>query len=136
MKPHSGGLADKICLSVFIREIVCLFHSLTDCCVSSALSCKPPPTDGRVIVKGLPENDNPILPDRFLTFSCEGPGIYLNGSSALICGKDGQWDNPFPTCDGKLWKFKNISAHNINVILINCSACYNEVKKLDIQYFI
>lgn len=73
---------------------------LTDC-VYSALRCDPPPADGGVTVEGLPENDGPILPDRFLTFSCDGPGKYLNGSSVLICGKDGQWDNPFPSCEGK-----------------------------------
>uniref|UniRef100_A0A4W6F7G8 Complement factor H like 4 n=1 Tax=Lates calcarifer TaxID=8187 RepID=A0A4W6F7G8_LATCA len=31
--------------------------------------------------------------------SCDGPGKNLNGSSVLICGIDGQWDNPFPTCE-------------------------------------
>ncbi|XP_049443566.1 complement factor H-like isoform X17 [Epinephelus fuscoguttatus] len=63
------------------------------------LSCDPPPADIGVIVKGIPENDNPILPDRFLTFSCDDPGKYLNGSSVLICGRDGQWDNPLPSCE-------------------------------------
>uniref|UniRef100_A0A3B4XWM2 Sushi domain-containing protein n=1 Tax=Seriola lalandi dorsalis TaxID=1841481 RepID=A0A3B4XWM2_SERLL len=67
-------------------------------CSSSASSCDRPPTDGGVTVKGLPENDDPILPDHVLTFSCDGPGKYLNGISVLTCGQDGQWDNPFPSC--------------------------------------
>ncbi|XP_044056186.1 complement factor H-like isoform X2 [Siniperca chuatsi] len=67
--------------------------------ICDPLSCDPPPADGGLIVKGLPENEESILPDRFLTFSCDGPGKYLNGSSVLICGKDGQWDNPFPSCE-------------------------------------
>lgn len=53
-----------------------------------------------MVVKGLPENNRAILPDRFLKFSCEAPGKHLNGSSLLVCGKDGQWDKPFPTCEG------------------------------------
>ncbi|KAJ4943358.1 hypothetical protein JOQ06_005861 [Pogonophryne albipinna] len=64
-----------------------------------ALSCELPPAGGGFIVKGIPENDDPILPDRFLEFSCDGPGKYLHGSSMLICLKDGQWDNAFPTCE-------------------------------------
>ncbi|XP_042369307.1 complement factor H-like [Plectropomus leopardus] len=67
--------------------------------VCEPLSCEPPPADGGVTVTGLSENDDPILPNRFLKFSCDGPGKYLNGSSLLICGKDGQWDNPFPSCE-------------------------------------
>lgn len=53
-----------------------------------------------MVVKGLPDNNQAILPDRFLTFSCDVPGKQLNGSSLLVCGKDGQWDKPFPTCEG------------------------------------
>lgn len=68
------------------------------------MKCVPPPMDGQVVVEGLPQNDEPILPDRFIRLSCEGPGKYLNGSSLLICGKDGRWDNPFPTCEGKIYK--------------------------------
>ncbi|XP_078025137.1 complement factor H-related protein 2-like isoform X2 [Epinephelus lanceolatus] len=68
-------------------------------CYFSGPNCTPPPADAGVIVKGLPENDDPILPDILLTFSCDDPGKYLNGSSVLTCGKDGQWDNPFPSCE-------------------------------------
>ncbi|XP_039668143.1 sushi, von Willebrand factor type A, EGF and pentraxin domain-containing protein 1-like isoform X3 [Perca fluviatilis] len=68
-------------------------------CLSSPSSCNPPPADGGVTVIGLPENDNPILPDGLLAFICEGPGKYLNGNSVLRCGQDGQWDHPFPTCE-------------------------------------
>ncbi|XP_037625434.1 complement factor H-like [Sebastes umbrosus] len=79
------------------------------------LSCDPPPADGGVTVEGLPENDGPILPDRFLTFSCDGPGKYLNGSSVLICGKDGQWDNPFPSCEDIICEL-DVMQHHLNVV--------------------
>uniref|UniRef100_A0A3Q3XES9 Uncharacterized protein n=1 Tax=Mola mola TaxID=94237 RepID=A0A3Q3XES9_MOLML len=78
--------------------------------------CDPPPAEKWVIVRGLPDNDNPILPDSFLRFSCQGPGKFLNGSSVLICGKDGQWDNPFPICEGKP------SFH-----MMNCVLCVQDI---------
>lgn len=81
-----------------------LSHSLTRVFLSSAFKCEFPPADGEVVVKGLPENEQAVLPDRFLSFSCRAPGKYLNGSSLLICGKDGQWDNAFPTCEGGNWE--------------------------------
>lgn len=99
--------------SLFIHDILAFFF--TECCVSSALSCDPPPAEKWVIVRGLPDNDNPILPDSFLRFSCQGPGKFLNGSSVLICGKDGQWDNPFPICEGKPCKIKNIPSDNFTL---------------------
>lgn len=43
-------------------------------------------------------DDEPIQPDRVLTFSCDSPGHVLNGSKTLVCGKDGTWDQPFPNC--------------------------------------
>ncbi|XP_034386181.1 complement factor H-like isoform X1 [Cyclopterus lumpus] len=67
--------------------------------ICDPLTCELPPVDEQIIVKGLPENDDSILPDRFLEFSCVDHGKYLNGSALLICGKDGQWDNPFPSCE-------------------------------------
>uniref|UniRef100_A0A8D3B9S7 Sushi domain-containing protein n=1 Tax=Scophthalmus maximus TaxID=52904 RepID=A0A8D3B9S7_SCOMX len=67
--------------------------------ICDPLSCDPPPDDAEITVQGLPQNDDPVLPDRFLTFSCDGPGKQLNGSSRLICGNDGQWDKPFPSCE-------------------------------------
>lgn len=67
----------------------------------SSSRCDPPPTLQGLTVNGLPENSIPIRPDHILTFSCDGPGKYLNGVSVLICGQDGQWNNPFPTCVGK-----------------------------------
>ncbi|XP_039984434.1 complement factor H-related protein 1-like [Xiphias gladius] len=67
-------------------------------CLYSATNCDLPPADAGVTVRGLPEHANPILPDHVLRFSCDGPGKYLNGSSVLTCGHDGQWDNPFPSC--------------------------------------
>ncbi|XP_067454258.1 complement factor H-like [Thunnus thynnus] len=67
-------------------------------CSLSASSCDAPPANGGITVKGLPKNDDPIIPDHVLTFSCNCPGAILDGSSVLICGKDGQWDRPFPSC--------------------------------------
>uniref|UniRef100_UPI0037E938B2 complement factor H-like n=1 Tax=Semicossyphus pulcher TaxID=241346 RepID=UPI0037E938B2 len=67
--------------------------------ICEPLSCDPPSEDERIRIKGLSENQDLILPDRFLTFSCDAPGTYLNGSSVLICGHDGKWDNAFPTCE-------------------------------------
>lgn len=75
-------------------------HPFAHSCVLLAFKCDLPPADGEVVVKGMPENEQAILPDRFLRFSCEAPGKYLNGSSMLICGKNGVWDHPFPTCEG------------------------------------
>ncbi|XP_040896645.1 complement factor H like 5 [Toxotes jaculatrix] len=70
-------------------------------CNFSGLSCDPPPVSAGIIINGLPENNNPIHPDHVLTFSCDGPEKYLHGSSVLTCGRDGQWDNPFPSCTEK-----------------------------------
>ncbi|XP_041646760.1 complement factor H-like isoform X1 [Cheilinus undulatus] len=67
--------------------------------ICDPLNCEPPPEDRRITVNGLSGNQDPILPDRFLTFSCEEPGTYLNGSSRLICGHNGEWDHAFPTCE-------------------------------------
>lgn len=69
---------------------------------SSALSCDLPPVDDdELVVSGLPDGDNPILPDRFVKFSCKGPRKVLKGRPMVICGRDGRWDGPFPTCEGK-----------------------------------
>lgn len=76
-----------------------VFFSSSSTLVSSS-RCDPPPTVQGLTVKGLPENCIPIRPNHILTFSCDGPGKYLNGISVLMCGEDGQWNNPFPTCIG------------------------------------
>lgn len=68
--------------------------------------------DDQFVVSGLPDSNNPILPDRFLQFSCKGPRMVLIGSPMVICGKDGQWDRPFPTCEGKTLD-ENILANGI-----------------------
>lgn len=79
-------------------------------CLSSALSCDLPPAgDDKLVVSGLPDVGDAMLPDRFLTFSCKGPRTALKGSPMVICGKDGQWDGPFPTCEGKA-SHENIAA--------------------------
>ncbi|TKS75133.1 Complement factor H H factor 1 [Collichthys lucidus] len=67
--------------------------------ICDPLTCDPPPADEWLTVSGVPENGEAILPDRFLTFSCNRPGKYLNGSSMVICGRDGNWDTPFPSCE-------------------------------------
>ncbi|XP_067369013.1 complement factor H-like [Channa argus] len=67
-------------------------------CYFQASGCEPPPADGHLTITGLPENHEPMLPDHVLVFSCDDPGKYMNGSSVLICGKDGQWNHPFPSC--------------------------------------
>ncbi|XP_071388058.1 complement factor H-like [Centroberyx affinis] len=67
--------------------------------ICEPLSCPPPPADGGITVRGLPDNDGPILADRFLRFSCDGPGEFLNGSSELICGTNGEWSSSFPSCE-------------------------------------
>ncbi|CAK6964441.1 complement factor H-like isoform X1 [Scomber scombrus] len=79
--------------------------------ICDPLSCAPPPADEWITMKGLPDNEDPILPDRFLTFSCDAPGKYLNGSSKLICGTDGQWDKPFPTCEDIACKVDELHSH-------------------------
>ncbi|XP_031138152.1 complement factor H-like isoform X1 [Sander lucioperca] len=90
--------------------------------ICDRLSCDPPSADGGLTVKGLPDNDDPILPDRLLIFSCEGPGKYLNGSRVLRCGQDGQWDHPFPTCE-------NVTRHEEGCRL-NCNAEKCKVPRL------
>ncbi|XP_076010564.1 E-selectin-like isoform X2 [Genypterus blacodes] len=89
-------------------------------------SCEPPPTDLEVTVRGLPENDDVILADRFLTFSCNQPGKALNGSAQLICGKDGQWSRPFPSCEDI-----NCKAEPADALLnINGLTSANELMKI------
>ncbi|KAL6108355.1 cfh [Pungitius sinensis] len=67
--------------------------------ICDRLSCEPPTLGQGVRVQGLPENDGAIIPGRFLTFSCDNPGQNLNGSSRLVCGEDGQWNQLFPSCE-------------------------------------
>ncbi|XP_026003866.1 complement factor H-related protein 5-like [Astatotilapia calliptera] len=80
-------------------------------CYLSSSRCDPPPTVQGLTVKGLPENCIPIRPNHILTFSCDGPGKYLNGISVLICGEDGQWNNPFPTCIDRSCKIGVMDPH-------------------------
>ncbi|KAL3047057.1 hypothetical protein OYC64_021313 [Pagothenia borchgrevinki] len=79
--------------------------------ICEPLSCELPPANEGLMVKGIPENDDLILPDRFLEFRCDGPWKNLNGSSMLICLKDGQWDNAFPTCEDITCKVEELSLH-------------------------
>ncbi|XP_059184771.1 complement factor H-related protein 4-like [Centropristis striata] len=66
------------------------------------VSCDPPTADGRLIVTGLSDNGNPILPRYSIDFSCSDPGSNLIGSEHLVCGEDGQWDDQFPSCEDAL----------------------------------
>ncbi|KAF6724329.1 Complement factor H [Oryzias melastigma] len=69
-------------------------------CYSTTIRCEQPPSHGGLRIKGLPRNNGPIPPDHVLTFSCDSPDKVLIGSSVLICGREGQWNNPIPTCTG------------------------------------
>ncbi|KAF3690589.1 Complement factor H H factor 1 Precursor [Channa argus] len=88
--------------SDLILKYVCLMQGWLEVhygkCYFQASGCEPPPADGHLTITGLPENHEPMLPDHVLVFSCDDPGKYMNGSSVLICGKDGQWNHPFPSC--------------------------------------
>lgn len=77
-----------------------LWVSWLTCFVFVAMRCDPPPAQGGITITGLPENEEGILPDHFLKFSCDLPGKQLSGSSLLVCGQDGVWDQPFPSCEG------------------------------------
>ncbi|XP_072244865.1 complement factor H-like [Leuresthes tenuis] len=57
-----------------------------------------PPAVDRLIIHGFPDNNSTIPPNHILIFSCDDPGKHLDGSSVVICGKDGQWSNPVPSC--------------------------------------
>ncbi|CAI5637023.1 unnamed protein product [Oreochromis niloticus] len=103
---QEGDVIHFSCESGYISDQISKFVCTTDGwlvvrqgkCYFSSSRCDPPPTVQGLTVKGLPENCIPIRPNHILTFSCDGPGKYLNGVSVLICGQDGQWNNPFPTC--------------------------------------
>ena len=97
-------------------------------CVYSVLSCDPPPAGGTIKVEGLPENNNPLLPAHFIKFSCDDPGKRLTGSSVLTCGKDGQWNEQFPSCEGELFKIKKIILHTI------CLWYFLNVEHVKIRY--
>lgn len=65
------------------------------------MSCSPPNVADGLTVTGLSNNDEQLLPGQFLSFSCDVEGKRLNGSSHLVCGNGGEWDHPFPSCEGK-----------------------------------
>ncbi|XP_075342084.1 complement factor H-related protein 2-like [Odontesthes bonariensis] len=67
-------------------------------CYIPASGCDRPPAVGGLIIEGFPDNNSPIPPNHVLIFSCDDPGKHLDGSSVGICGKDGQWSNPVPSC--------------------------------------
>ncbi|XP_061739791.1 complement factor H-like isoform X1 [Nerophis ophidion] len=91
---------------------ICLLDKWTNHVpICEPVHCEAPPKHEEIVVKGLPDNDEGILPDRFLTFSCNNPGKQLNGSPLLVCGKDGLWDKPFPTCEDIACKVGAIQPH-------------------------
>ncbi|XP_056133531.1 complement factor H-like [Lampris incognitus] len=67
--------------------------------ICEPVSCKRPTEDGLLKIGNLPENDGPIHSQRFITVSCADPRKRLNGSSTLICGNDGTWSDPLPSCE-------------------------------------
>ncbi|XP_061884508.1 complement factor H [Entelurus aequoreus] len=79
--------------------------------ICEPVHCVAPPKHEGIVVKGLSDNDEGILPNHYLTFSCDNPEKQLNGSSLLICGKDGLWDKPFPTCEDIACKVGAIHPH-------------------------
>ncbi|KAK2835148.1 hypothetical protein Q5P01_015632 [Channa striata] len=93
---EAGYTSDLTIRYVCLKDGWLAVHNET--CYFQASGCERPPADGDLTIKGLPEDQAPILPDRFIEISCP-PGKKVNGSSVLICGKDGQWNNPIPTCE-------------------------------------
>ncbi|XP_061682050.1 complement factor H-like [Syngnathoides biaculeatus] len=79
--------------------------------ICEPMTCDPPPALGGITIKGLPENEEGILPDRYLTFSCDLPGKQIHGKSVLICGQNGLWDNPFPYCEDISCKVEELHTH-------------------------
>ncbi|XP_051929500.1 complement factor H-like [Hippocampus zosterae] len=79
--------------------------------ICEPMRCDPPPAQGGITITGLPENEEGILPDHFLKFSCDLPGKQLSGSSLLICGQDGVWDQPFPSCEDISCKVEDLHLH-------------------------
>nr|XP_049575296.1 complement factor H-like isoform X3 [Syngnathus scovelli] len=67
--------------------------------ICEPLRCEQPPAQRGITINGLPDNEEGVLPDRYLTFSCDLPGKQLSGSPLVICGRDGVWDKPFPSCE-------------------------------------
>ncbi|XP_055364603.1 complement factor H-like [Betta splendens] len=67
--------------------------------VCEPLSCDSPKAEEGLTIKGLLDNDEPITPGRILLFSCDVEGKRLNSSALLMCGNNGQWDHPFPSCE-------------------------------------
>uniref|UniRef100_A0A3P9H3Q1 Sushi domain-containing protein n=1 Tax=Oryzias latipes TaxID=8090 RepID=A0A3P9H3Q1_ORYLA len=67
-------------------------------CYSTTIRCVRPPAHGGLKIKGLPDYNSPIPPDHVLTFSCDSPDKVLIGSSVLICGREGEWNDPIPSC--------------------------------------
>ncbi|XP_078802254.1 complement factor H-related protein 1-like isoform X2 [Oryzias latipes] len=68
-------------------------------CYSSTASCEHPSAHGGLRINGLPEDNSPIPPGHVLLFGCDDPDKRLNGSSVLICDRDGQWNKPVPSCE-------------------------------------
>ncbi|XP_077573774.1 complement factor H-like [Stigmatopora nigra] len=81
--------------------------------ICEPMTCETPPAVGGITITGLPENEEGVLPDRFIKFRCDDPGKQLLGSSLLICGQDGFWDKPFPSCEDIACKVGEIHPHLI-----------------------
>uniref|UniRef100_A0A3P9H315 Sushi domain-containing protein n=1 Tax=Oryzias latipes TaxID=8090 RepID=A0A3P9H315_ORYLA len=97
-------------------------------CYSSTASCEHPSAQGGLRINGLPENNSPIPPGHVLIFGCDDPDKRLNGSSVLICDRDGQWNKPVPSCEDASCKAPRLKSSTIqdgtygNVIRFSCKS--------------
>ncbi|XP_059425612.1 complement factor H-like [Carassius carassius] len=62
-------------------------------------SCERIVPERNIRVAGLPEHsDDLIRSGRMLTFSCDGPGLILQGQKVITCQSNGEWSSPLPKC--------------------------------------
>nr|XP_029499735.1 complement factor H-like [Oncorhynchus nerka] len=80
------------------------------------VSCVPEATDGRVVVSGLPDDDDGVIQyGHELKFSCPNPAHQLKGNPQVVCAAGGMWDNHFPTCEDVTCEAAE-KIKNVNVI--------------------
>ncbi|XP_053490547.1 complement factor H isoform X1 [Ictalurus furcatus] len=73
------------------------------------ITCSLPVAKDNIIVDGLPDYDNPIRYGHQLQFTCHSTGLKLVGPKEVICGENGEWSNPFPTCEEIVCELKQIN---------------------------
>lgn len=59
------------------------------------------PSDRRIKVEGTLDYGDLMRPGHRLQFSCE-QGEILRGHKEIICQSNGEWNHPFPKCEGKV----------------------------------